>query len=226
MNTLIAVGTGAAFVFSAVVTVVADWFAARGRRAARVLRGGGRGSSRSCCSGNLLEARAKGRTSGAIRRLIGLRPADGAGPPRRARGRTCRSPTLSSRRRGGRPPRRDDSRRRRGARRRERRGRVDAHRRADAGRRSEPGDRVIGATLNRNGAFRFRVERVGDDTVLARIIRLVQQAQGSQGADPAAGRPRLGGVRAGRALDRHRRRSSSGSTSGPRRRTCTPSWRR
>ena len=43
-----------------------------------------------------------------------------------------------------------------------------------------PGDPVIGATLNRNGAFRFRVDRTGADTVLSRIIRLVQQAQGSK----------------------------------------------
>ena len=44
----------------------------------------------------------------------------------------------------------------------------------------QKGDTVIGATLNRTGAFRFRVERVGGDTVLAQIIRLVQQAQGSK----------------------------------------------
>jgi Cu+-exporting ATPase len=44
----------------------------------------------------------------------------------------------------------------------------------------EPGATVIGATLNRNGAFRFRVTRVGGDTVLSQIIRLVQQAQGSK----------------------------------------------
>jgi len=43
-----------------------------------------------------------------------------------------------------------------------------------------PGDRVIGATLNRNGAFHFRVARVGPDTVLSQIIRLVQEAQGSK----------------------------------------------
>ena len=42
------------------------------------------------------------------------------------------------------------------------------------------GDKVIGATLNRNGAFRFRVGAVGSATVLSRIIRLVQQAQGSK----------------------------------------------
>jgi Cu+-exporting ATPase len=43
-----------------------------------------------------------------------------------------------------------------------------------------PGDTVVGATLNRNGTLRVRVERVGADTVLSRIIRLVQQAQGSK----------------------------------------------
>lgn len=42
------------------------------------------------------------------------------------------------------------------------------------------GDRVTGGTLNRNGALQVRAERVGRDTVLARIIRLVREAQGSK----------------------------------------------
>jgi Cu+-exporting ATPase len=42
------------------------------------------------------------------------------------------------------------------------------------------GDIVIGATINRTGAFRFRATRVGRDTMLAQIIQLVQQAQGSK----------------------------------------------
>ena len=42
------------------------------------------------------------------------------------------------------------------------------------------GDTVIGATLNQTGAFRFRATRVGKDTVLAQIIRLVEQAQASK----------------------------------------------
>jgi Cu+-exporting ATPase len=42
------------------------------------------------------------------------------------------------------------------------------------------GDAVIGATINRTGAFRFRATRVGRDTMLAQIIKLVQQAQGSK----------------------------------------------
>src|SRR6266508_366638 len=44
----------------------------------------------------------------------------------------------------------------------------------------QPGDSVIGATINQTGAFRFRATRVGKDTLLAQIIRLVQQAQGSK----------------------------------------------
>ena len=42
------------------------------------------------------------------------------------------------------------------------------------------GDTVIGATINQTGAFRFRATNVGTDTVLAQIIRLVQQAQASK----------------------------------------------
>jgi P-type Cu+ transporter len=43
-----------------------------------------------------------------------------------------------------------------------------------------PGDAVIGATMNASGSFVMRAERVGRDTTLAQIIRLVEQAQGSK----------------------------------------------
>ena len=43
-----------------------------------------------------------------------------------------------------------------------------------------PGDRVIGATVNQTGSFRMRARRVGRDTVLAQIVRMVQQAQASK----------------------------------------------
>ena len=43
-----------------------------------------------------------------------------------------------------------------------------------------PGDTVVGATVNKNGAVRFRADKVGKDTALAQIIRLVEQAQGSK----------------------------------------------
>ena len=42
------------------------------------------------------------------------------------------------------------------------------------------GDTVIGATINGTGSFRFRAIKVGKDTMLAQIIRLVEQAQGSK----------------------------------------------
>ena len=43
-----------------------------------------------------------------------------------------------------------------------------------------PGDAVIGATINQTGAFRFRATKVGRDTMLAQIIKLVEQAQASK----------------------------------------------
>jgi P-type Cu+ transporter len=43
-----------------------------------------------------------------------------------------------------------------------------------------PGDEVIGATINKTGSFRFRATKVGRDTMLAQIVRLVEEAQGSK----------------------------------------------
>ena len=43
-----------------------------------------------------------------------------------------------------------------------------------------PGSQVIGATINQTGAFRYTATRVGADTMLAQIITLVRQAQGSK----------------------------------------------
>ncbi len=44
----------------------------------------------------------------------------------------------------------------------------------------EAGDTVIGATINQTGAFRFEATKVGADTMLSQIIKLVEQAQGSK----------------------------------------------
>ena len=44
----------------------------------------------------------------------------------------------------------------------------------------EEGGKVIGGTLNKNGMLRVLAERVGQDTVLARIIKMVREAQGSK----------------------------------------------
>jgi P-type Cu+ transporter len=177
MNTLIAVGTGAALVYSAAVTLFASWFATRGVEphvyfeAVVWIIG-------LVLLGNLLEARAKGQTSGAIRRLIGLRP-DTARVLRD--GVETEVPLAALRpgdevvvRPGERVPADGTV--------------LDGTSYVDESMLTgEPvpvpkrvGDRLVGATLNRNGALRFRVDRVGADTVLSRIIRLVQQAQGSK----------------------------------------------
>lgn len=44
----------------------------------------------------------------------------------------------------------------------------------------KPGDEVIGATINKMGSFKFKATKVGKDTVLAQIVQLVQDAQGSK----------------------------------------------
>jgi Cu+-exporting ATPase len=42
------------------------------------------------------------------------------------------------------------------------------------------GDEVIGGTLNKTGSFRFTATKVGKDTALATIIKMVKDAQGSK----------------------------------------------
>lgn len=44
----------------------------------------------------------------------------------------------------------------------------------------KPGDQVIGATMNRQGMLRFEANRIGKETALSQIIRLVEEAQGSK----------------------------------------------
>ena len=77
------------------------------------------------------------------------------------------------------------------------------------------GDEVIGATLNTNGTFVMRATRVGRDTALARIVDLVQRAQGSKApiqrlADEVSGR-----LRPARPRRSPRSRSSAGCSLGP-----------
>jgi len=42
------------------------------------------------------------------------------------------------------------------------------------------GDKVIGATINKTGSFKFKAEKIGKDTFLAQVIKLVEEAQGSK----------------------------------------------
>jgi P-type Cu+ transporter len=177
MNTLIAVGTGAAFLYSLLATAADRWLTTRGIDPhvyyesvlwiiALVLLG------------NLLEARAKGRTSGAIRRLIALRPATA----RVLRDGSEAEIPLAALRIG------DEVVVRPGETIAADGVILDGGSWVDESMltgepvpvRKEVGDRVVGATLNRNGALRFRVDRLGADSTLSRIIRLVQQAQGAR----------------------------------------------
>ena len=63
-----------------------------------------------------------------------------------------------------------------------------------------PGDDVVGATVNVGGLLFVRATRVGADTQLAQIARLVAEAQSGKAAVTTTGRPGFGHVRA----DRHR----------------------
>lgn len=46
--------------------------------------------------------------------------------------------------------------------------------------RKVKGDKVIGATINQTGSFKFKAEKIGKDTVLSHIIKMVEMAQGSK----------------------------------------------
>ncbi len=176
MNTLIAVGTGVAFLYSSVVAiapgVLADaappavYFEVATAIIALVLLG------------RLLEAGARGRTSDAIRRLIGLQP-------RTARvridGTDVDMPVadvmaghLVFVRPGERIPVDGEV--------------VEGTSAVDESMLTgeslpvdkAPGSTVVGGSVNATGAFLFRATRVGRDTTLQQIIRMVQEAQASR----------------------------------------------
>ncbi|HTI52154.1 MAG TPA: heavy metal translocating P-type ATPase, partial [Planctomycetaceae bacterium] len=177
MNTLIAMGTGAAFFASVAVTIAPDLAASSGHmtpvyyEAATMI-------TVFLLLGRLLEEIARGKTSQAIQKLLGLQ-ARTASVIRD--GREQQVPIeevvvgdVVIVRPGERVP-------------------VDGS--VTEGRSSvdeamltgEPlpvekstGDTVIGGTINKSGSFRFRAEKVGRDTVLAQIVRMVRDAQGSK----------------------------------------------
>jgi len=175
MNTLVSLGTNAAFFFSLAVTLWPHALMAAGGMTyydtAAVLM-------TLIVLGRYLEARAKGKTSEAIRALVGLAPRtarvvrDGAEvdvpvedvvPGDLVRVRPGEKVPVDGEVAEGRST-------------------VDESMLTGESLpvAKGPGDRVIGATLNRTGSFTFRAQRVGRDTVLAQIIRLVEAAQGSK----------------------------------------------
>lgn len=177
MDTLIALGTSAAYFYSLFPTLFPSFFINQGltpdvyyETAAVVIT--------LILLGRLFENRAKGQTSEAIRKLIGLQ----AKTARLIRnGREVDVPIEEVQigdvilvRPGEKIPVDGEV--------------VDGTSTIDEGMvtgesvpvKKQPGDEVIGATINKTGSFKFRATRVGSDTVLAQIVQLVQQAQGSK----------------------------------------------
>ncbi|WP_132255088.1 heavy metal translocating P-type ATPase [Methylobacterium segetis] len=175
MNALVALGAGAAYLYSLVATLAPGWLPAGSAHLyfeASVL------IVTLILLGRFLEARAKGRTGAAIARLVGLAPKTA----RVIRDGAETEIGLDALRVG------DIVRVRPGE-------RVSADGLVVAGAsfvdesmvtgepvpvRKEPGSSVVGGTLNGPGGFDLRVERVGAETVLAQIVRMVQAAQGAK----------------------------------------------
>ena len=177
MNTLIAVGTSAAYFYSVAATLFPSLFESGGLKpevyfdtSAIIIV--------LILLGRLLEARAKGQTSEAIKKLIGLQP-------KTARvkrdGKEIDIPVeevligdVVIVRPGEKIPVDGII--------------TDGKSSVDESMitgesmpvKKEKGDEVIGATINRTGSFQFRATKVGKDTALAQIIKLVQDAQGSK----------------------------------------------
>src|SRR5690606_34300377 len=128
--------------------------------------------------GKVMESRAKGRTSEAIRRLAGLQPR----VARVVRGGVEVEVPVAELEVGDivlvRPGERIPVEGGGG----EGRGAVDEWLRAGESLPVEKGvgDEVIGGTINGMGGLRFEARRVGAETALAQIVRLVEEAQGSR----------------------------------------------
>jgi Cu+-exporting ATPase len=177
MNTLIAIGTGAAYVYSVAATLAPESFSTNGARAdvyyeaviiiiALVLLG------------NAMEARAKRNTSRALRQLAKLQPST-ARVRRDSRDidvsiAEVRAGDLVIVRPGERIPVDGTIRTGRGA--------VDESMLTGESIPADkvPGDRVIGATINTSGSLEIEATSVGASSVLARIVQLMKDAQGSQ----------------------------------------------
>jgi len=177
MNTLIAVGTSSAYFYSMIAVLFPGFFTARGLEphvyfdtAAIIIA--------LILLGRFLEARARGGTSEAIKRLIGMQPKtalvirDGSEVEIAVDEVEVGDVILV--RPGERVP-------------------VDGiirqgHSSIDESMitgesipvEKRVGDEVIGATINKTGSFQFEATKVGTNTTLAQIIRLVEEAQGSK----------------------------------------------
>jgi len=188
MNTLVSLGTLSAYLYSVVATLAPGWLTSGSHAGphpvhAGMTSGGVYFESAAIIvtlilMGRLLEARARAKTNGAIRALIGLQPklarVEREGREQDIPVGELQLGDLVQVRPGEKIP-------------------VDGELIEGASSVDEsmltgeplavqkkPGDTVIGATLNKTGAFRMRATRIGKDTVLQQIVRLVQEAQGSK----------------------------------------------
>jgi Cu+-exporting ATPase len=189
MNTLVAVGTGAAYLYSVAATIAPRWFAAvaDGGAGMTAMETGAPSIYFEAASaiialvllGRLLEARARSRTGDAIRRLAGLQARtaritrDGVEVDVPVDAVVAGDIVLV--RPGEKVPVDGLV--------------VEGESSVDESMltgeslpvEKRPGDTVFGATLNAStGAFRFRATRVGKDTALQQIVRMVQEAQGAK----------------------------------------------
>ena len=177
MNTLIAVGTGAAFLYSLVATFAPSLFTSRGVPAdvyyeaviiiiALIL------------VGNTLESRAKRNTASALRGLIALQPATARvlrdGQELDLPVSEVHSGDTVVVRPGERIP--VDGTIVRGS------SAIDESMLTGESLpvTRQEGDHVIGATINGTGSFQFRATTLGQDSTLARIVRLMREAQGTR----------------------------------------------
>jgi Cu+-exporting ATPase len=177
MNTLIALGTGAAYLYSVVATVAPNAFIARGVAPdlyyeaviliiALIL------------VGNTLEARAKRRTSGALRRLVGLQPRTA----RVIRGGAELELPVEQVRRGDTFAVRPGERVPVDGEIIEGESAIDESMLTGESRPivKRAGDRVVGGTVNGNGSLQARATTLGEESALARIVTLMREAQSTR----------------------------------------------
>jgi Cu+-exporting ATPase len=177
MNTLIAVGTSAAYLYSVIATFFPAFFAVQGL-AAEVYFDTAGAIIVLILLGRLLEARAKGQTSEAIKKLIGLQPKQAvvvrAGEEMEIPVEEVQIGDVIIVRPGEKIPVDGVV--------------VEGYSSVDESMvtgesipvEKQDGDEVIGATINKTGTFKFRATKVGKETMLAQIIRMVEEAQGSK----------------------------------------------
>jgi Cu+-exporting ATPase len=177
MNTLIAVGTSAAFVYSILATFFPDLFSAEGLTARAYYDTAG-AIIVLILLGRLLEARAKGQTSEAIKKLIGLQAKTATvmvdGIQHEIPVEEVLIGDIVVVKPGEKIPVDGVI--------------IEGHSAVDESMvtgESIPvekivGHEVVGATLNKTGAFKFKAAKVGQETMLAQIIKMVEEAQGSK----------------------------------------------